>query len=115
MAEVGVAEGHEVSGSLVRSHGKPVADPRSQPLPGECTNHLRAKRYPPIKDPTATGAGSEKIWFNTVVQVRVYTNDCQAGNIPKEDPKIPHQNCKIAKITKITCCDIWETNRKVLC
>ena len=55
----GVAEGHGVSGSLVRSHGKTVADPRSQPLPGECcSNHLPAKRYPAIKDPTATGAGS---------------------------------------------------------
>ena len=36
----GVAEGHKVNGSLVRSHGKPVADPRSQPLAGECSNHL---------------------------------------------------------------------------
>ena len=57
-ARGGVAEGHGVSGSLVRSHGKTVADPGSQPLPGECSNHLRAKRYPTIKDPTATGAGS---------------------------------------------------------
>ena len=47
MGGSGVAEGHGVSGSLVRSHGKTVADPRSQPLPGECSNHLRAKDTPP--------------------------------------------------------------------
>ena len=72
MAEVGVAEGHEVSGSLVRSHGKPVADPRSQPLPGECTNHLWAKRYPPRKTQQLLEQEVRK-YASTVVQVRVYS------------------------------------------